>query len=55
MPAGWDEFTADELAQALAESRGRADGILSLALGLETTLPGTRAALRDGTITRYKG
>ncbi len=54
MPAAWDEFSADELAQALAESRGRADGMLSLALALAARLPGTRAALRDGTITRYK-
>jgi Domain of unknown function (DUF222) len=38
----------------LAESRGRADGTLALALALHTVLPGTRAALRDGVITRYK-
>ena len=30
VPAGWDEFTADELAWALAESRGRAEDILTL-------------------------
>jgi hypothetical protein len=54
MPAAYDEFTGDELAQVLAESRGRADGTLTLALALETRLPGTKAALRDGTITRYK-
>jgi hypothetical protein len=54
MPATWDEFTADELACALGESRGRADGLLTYAQALETRLPGTRAALRDGTITRYK-
>jgi len=54
MPAGWDEFTADELAAALAESRGRAEGLLTLAHQLAARLPGTRAALRDGVITRYK-
>jgi Domain of unknown function (DUF222) len=54
MPATWDEFTADELACALGESRGRADGLLIFAQALETRLPGTRAALRDGAITRYK-
>src|SRR6266702_330626 len=54
MPAAWDEFTANELAQALAESRVRAEGMLSLALALEARLPGTKAALRDGTLTRYK-
>jgi hypothetical protein len=54
MPAIWDEFTADELACALGESRGRAEGLLTFAQALQTRLPGTRAALRDGTITRYK-
>jgi uncharacterized protein DUF222 len=54
MPASWDEFCADELAVALAESRGHAEGLLGFALALESRLPGTRAALRDGTITRYK-
>ena len=54
MPAAWDEFTAAELAWALGESRGHADGLLTCAQALETRLPGTRAALRDGTITRYK-
>ena len=54
MPAAYEEFTGDELAQALAGSRGCAHDILTLALALETRLPGTRAALRDGTITRSK-
>ena len=54
MPAAWEEFTGDELAQVLAESRGRADGTLTVALALAARLPGTRAALRDGTITRSK-
>jgi Domain of unknown function (DUF222) len=48
------EFTADQVAYALAESRGRAGDLLDLARALETRLPGTMAALDDGTITRYK-
>ena len=50
MPAACGEFTAGELAYALAEHRGRAEDLLTLALTLETRLPGTRAALRDGII-----
>ena len=38
----------------LAESRGRADDTLTLALRLHTLLPGTMAALRAGTISRGK-
>ena len=48
------EFTADEIANALGESRARADSLAGLAQGLETHLPGTKAALLDGTISRYK-
>jgi hypothetical protein len=48
------EFTADEIASALGESRARADSLTGLAQGLETHLPGTKAALLDGTISRYK-
>ena len=48
------EFTADQLACALAESRGRAYDLLDLADHLDTRLPGTRAALLDGTISAYK-
>jgi Domain of unknown function (DUF222) len=48
------EFTADQVAYALAESRGRAQDLLDLAQTLHTRLPGTMAALYDGTITRYK-
>ena len=55
MPAAWEEFTADELAHVLAESRGRAEDTLTVAARLHALLPGTRAALRDGTITRGKG
>jgi len=48
------EFIADEVAHALAESRGRAEVLIDLAQTLETRLPGTRAGLSGGTITRYK-
>src|SRR5690349_17576599 len=48
------EFVADEVAHALAESRARAEVLIDLAQTLETRLPGTRAALYDGTITRYR-
>ena len=54
MPAAWDEFAADLLAYSLAESRGHAEILLDLAQTLHTRLPGTLAALLDGTITRYK-
>ena len=48
------EFTADQVAYALGESRGRAGDLIDLAQTLETRLPGTAAALDDGTISRYK-
>jgi uncharacterized protein DUF222 len=48
------EFIADEVAHALAESRGRAGDLVDLARTLQARLPGTAAALGDGTITRYK-
>jgi Domain of unknown function (DUF222) len=54
MPACWDEFTADELAAALAESRAGAEVLLDLARDLAVKLPGTAAALRDGVISRFK-
>jgi hypothetical protein len=54
MPAGWDEFTVTELASILAESRGTAEGLLDLARDLAVKLPGTSAAFRDGTLSRYK-
>ena len=54
MPAAWDEFATDQVAYALAESRARAEILLDLAQALHTRLPGTLAALYDGTITRYK-
>ena len=48
------EFTADQLACALADSRGHAGDLLDLADSLGTRLPGTKAALLDGIISRYK-
>ena len=48
------EFTANQVAYALGESRGRAGDLIDLAQTLGTRLPGTAAALDDGTITRYK-
>jgi hypothetical protein len=54
MPAACEEFTGDELALVLAESRGRANDLLTVALDLQIKLPATRAALRDGIISRYQ-
>jgi uncharacterized protein DUF222 len=54
MPVACDEFAAAELAAALGEGRGRAEELLGCAWELATRLPGTAAALRDGTISRYK-
>ena len=48
------EFTADEIAAALGESRTRGYDLLGLADHLDTRLPGTRAALLDGTISLGK-
>ena len=48
------EFTADQVAYALGESRGRAGDLVDLARTLGTRLPGTAAALDDGTVSRYK-
>jgi len=54
MPEGWDEFTPRELAPALGESAGAAEGLLWLAWELEVNLPGTRAAFRSGVLSRHK-
>jgi hypothetical protein len=54
MPVAWDEFTADELRQILADSRGQAEEILTLAHDLEVKLPGTKAAFRDGILRESK-
>jgi hypothetical protein len=54
MPAGWDEFSVDELRQILAESRGATEDMLALAHDLEEKLPGTREAFRDGILRQSK-
>ena len=48
------EFTADEIANALGESRTRGYDLLGLADHLDTRLPGTKAALLDGTLSLGK-
>jgi hypothetical protein len=48
------EFTADQIACALGESRTRGYDLLGLAEHLDARLPGTRAALLDGTISVSK-
>jgi len=48
------EFTADQIAYALGESRARADSLIGMAQTLPGRLPGTAAALEDGMISRYK-
>jgi hypothetical protein len=54
MPMAHEEFTADELAHVLADSRGRAEDLLTIAAALEVKLPGTKAALRDGIVRLNK-
>jgi Domain of unknown function (DUF222) len=54
MPAVVHEFTRDQLAYALGESRSQADALLTLAWHLATRLTATLDALREGTITRPK-
>ena len=54
MPAVVHEFTRDQLAFALGESRAAADALLTVAWHLATRLDGTLGALRDGIITRDK-
>jgi Domain of unknown function (DUF222) len=48
------EFIADEVACALAESRSRAEVLIDLAQTLQTRLPGTAAGLSSGTVSPYK-
>jgi len=48
------EFTGDQVAYALGESRARADSLIGMAQTLPRCLPGTKVALEDGTISRYK-
>jgi Domain of unknown function (DUF222) len=52
--SGTDDFAADELAHVLAESRRKAGDLMTAADSLDRKLPGTKAALRDGTITAPK-
>ncbi len=52
--SGPDDFCADELAHVLAESRHKAAGLIAVADSLDAKLPGTKSALRDGTITFAK-
>src|SRR5690348_6717568 len=54
MPAVVHEFTCDQLALALGESRAAADWLLTVAWHLATRLGGTLDALRDGIISRGK-
>ena len=54
MPAVVHEFTRDQLAFALGESRAAADWLLTVAWHLATRLGGTLEALADGIITRAK-
>jgi hypothetical protein len=54
MPAVVHEFTRDQLALALGESRAAADWLLTVAWHLATRLAATLDALADGIITRGK-
>ena len=54
MPPAWDEFTANELRQILAESGGAVEDMLALAHDLEEKLPGTKEAFRDGILRQSK-
>ena len=54
MPAVVHEFTRDQLAFALGESRAAADWLLTVAWHLATRLGGTLGALAGGIITRGK-
>ena len=54
MPGVVHEFTRDQLALALGESRYQADALLTTAWHLGTRLPGTLDALTDGTISGPK-
>jgi hypothetical protein len=54
MPAVVHEFTRDQLALALGESRAVADWLLTVAWHLATRLGGTLDVLADGIITRGK-
>ncbi len=48
------EFTGDQVACALGVSRARADSLIAMAQTLPAGLPGTKAGLEAGVISRYK-
>ena len=48
------EFTADEVANALGESRSRGHDLMGMADHLDTRLPGTKAALLEGIVSLAK-
>ena len=54
MPPVVHEFTCEQLAYALGESRAQAGWLLTVAWHLATRLGGTLDTLRDGIITRGK-
>ena len=54
LPEGWHEFTARELGAVLGVSLRDAEELLSLALDLEVSLPGTKAAFTAGILNRDK-
>jgi hypothetical protein len=54
IPEEIDEFVSRELGPALGISAGDADEVLALAVALEVSLPGTRAAFRAGIVNREK-
>ncbi len=54
IPECWEEFTPQELAWALAESRWAAEGLLYLSCELAARLPGTMAAFRSGFLRQRK-
>ncbi len=54
MPECWEEFAADEVRWALAETRHEADAMLDLAHALEVKLPGTKEAFRTGVLRQSK-
>ena len=54
MPGVVHEFTRDQLALALGESRYQADALLATAWHLATRLGGTLGALTGGTLSRPK-
>jgi hypothetical protein len=54
IPGSWEEFTPEELAWALAESRWAAEGLLDLACDLAVNLPGTMAGFRSGQLRQGK-